>query len=140
MDLTHAERVKTVVRWLTVSLGKTQLEIAQMCGYDNGTYFSQLLNGRKPIAASLDERLASLHPDINIEYLRGNSSSVFLSGASPAPAPARNDEQEKTSRPGSIVIPPELAQMFTDMAATIRSQQEMIRDMRAEKGRVTNVG
>lgn len=29
-------------------------------------------------------------------------------------------------RPGSIVIPPELAQMFTDLAATVRSQQETI--------------
>lgn len=31
-----------------------------------------------------------------------------------------------TVRPGSIVIPPELAQMFTDLAATVRSQQETI--------------
>ena len=33
---------------------------------------------------------------------------------------------EDQIRPGSIVIPPELAQMFTDLAATIRSQQQTI--------------
>ena len=80
MDLSHAEQLKTVVRWLTVALGKTQEDIARACGYENGSYFSQLLNGKKQSASSLDEKLAAMHPDLNVEYLRGNSEDMFLLG------------------------------------------------------------
>lgn len=56
-------------------------------------------------------------------------SKVEALYASYNPDSARPLPQKKTEdqiRPGSIVIPPELAQMFTDLAATIRSQQQTI--------------
>lgn len=40
--------------------------------------------------------------------------------------PLQPAQDSQALRPGSIVIPPELAQMFTDLAATVRSQQETI--------------
>lgn len=40
--------------------------------------------------------------------------------------PLQPVQDSQAIRPGSIVIPPELAQMFTDLAATVRSQQETI--------------
>ena len=127
MELSHAERLKTVVRWLTVALGKTQAEIASACGYENGAYFSQLLNGWKPIAASLDDKLAALHPDLNIEYLRGTSDAMFLPGAGhPAVAPA-SPTAMKEKAPDGLLIPGELVQLFSDLSATVRSQQETIR-------------
>ena len=131
MELSHAERIKTVVRWLCVALGKTQLDIARACGYENGTYFSQLLNGRKPIAASLDEKLAALHPDLNLDYLRGTSGDMFRPGSGqPAQAPAVLAPTKKPAAPaqsGGVFVPAELVQMFTDLAATVRSQQDTIR-------------
>lgn len=133
MELSHPERLKAVVRWLSVALGKTQGEIARDCGYENGTYFSQLLNGRKPVAASLDEKLAAMHPDLNLEYLRGTSDSMFLPGTGhPATAPeilvpAKEPRQPKAPAEGGVWLPAELVQMFTDLSATVRSQQETIR-------------
>ena len=132
MELTHAERMKTVVRWLCVALGKTQAEIARECGYENGTYFSQLLNGRKPIAAALDEKLAALHPDLNLDYLRGTSGDMFLPGSDqPAQAPAVLAPTRKAApqAQAGVFVPAELVQMFTDLAATVRSQQETIRQL-----------
>lgn len=129
MDLSHAERLKTVVRWLTVALGKTQEDIARACGYENGSYFSQLLNGKKQIASSLDEKLAAMHPDLNVEYLRGNSEDMFLPGSGQPPVASAAIGQGRKERPTAaegVFVPAELVQMFADLAATVRSQQETI--------------
>lgn len=128
MELSHAERLKTVVRWLTVALGKTQEDIARACGYENGSYFSQLLNGKKQSASSLDDKLAAMHPDLNVEYLRGNSDDMFRTGSgqpSVATAPVAQGRKEKQPTAG-VFVPAELVQMFADLAATVRSQQETI--------------
>jgi transcriptional regulator with XRE-family HTH domain len=139
MEDSHAERLKFVVRWLAVALGKTQADIARECGYDNSTYFSQLLNGRKPIAASLDEKVAALHPDLNVEFLRGNSDSMFIPGASQPAMPAQAAPPAKKPRPEGVFIPAELVQMFTDLSATVRSQQETIRLLVGKKGVAADV-
>lgn len=148
MDFTHAERLKTVVRWLSIALGKTQADIARECGYDNSTYFSQLLNGKKPIAASLDDKLAAMHPDLNIEYLRGNSDDMFISGAGHPPMPGSFAPTKPTTKKGDgIYVPAEFVQMITNLSdiikgqqQTIQSQQETIRAVlgggSVEKGRL----
>ena len=146
MALSHADRVKAVVKWLKVILGKTQVEIAEMCGYPNGAYFSMLLNGKKQIAASLDEKLAALHPAINVEFLRGNSEEMFLPQShevQPAIEPSEPDQDEPKEKLVGVFIPGELVQMFTDLSATVRSQQETIRllmERREEKGSAEAVG
>lgn len=141
MTLTHADRVKAVVKWLKTILGKTQVEIAEMCGYPNGAYFSMLLNGRKPIAASLDEKLAALHPSLNIEFLRGTSDEMFVTGAgevAPPVEPSAPDPEEdpkEIRKPEGLFIPSELVQMFADLSATVRSQQELIQALVTKEGR-----
>ena len=141
MTFTHADRVKVVVKWLKTILGKTQVEIGEMCGYPNGAYFSMLLNGRKPIAASLDEKLVALHPSLNIDFLRGTSDEMFLPGAGevpPAMEPSEPEEEDGTpeiQKPEGVFIPAELMQMFADLSATVRSQQELIRVLAAREGR-----
>lgn len=141
MTLTHADRVKAVVKWLKTILGKTQVEIAEMCGYPNGAYFSMLLNGRKPIAASLDEKLAALHPSLNIEFLRGTSDEMFVNGAgevAPPVEPSVPDPEEdprEARKPEGLFVPVELVQMFADLSATVRSQQELIQALVAKEGR-----
>ena len=148
MDLTHAERLKTVVRWLSVALGKTQAEIARDCGYENNTYFSQLLNGKKPIAASLDDKLAALHPDLNIEYLRGNSDDMFIPGSGQPSMPGLFAATKPSpKKEEGVYVPAEFVQMITNLSniiqgqqQTIQSQQETIRAAlgvsSVEKGRI----
>lgn len=123
MELSHAERLKAVVRWLSVALGKTQAEIARECGYENNTYFSQLLNGRKPIAASLDERVAALHPDLNVEYLKGTSDEMFVAGSG---QPAMPGLFVPTRKKEDVVVPAEFVQMITNLSNIIQGQQETI--------------
>ena len=146
MDLSHADRLKTVVRWLSVALGKTQAEIARDCGYENNTYFSQLLNGRKPIASSLDDKIVALHPDLNIEYLRGNTDEMFVPGSGQPSMPGLLTPTKK-EKPEGVFIPAELVQMITNLSnimksqqETIQSQQETIREALGatpvEKGRI----
>lgn len=124
MDLTHAERLKTVVRWLSVALGKTQAEIARDCGYENNTYFSQLLNGKKQIAASLDEKLAALHPDLNIDFLRGSSESMFVPGSGQPSMPGIFIPKKK--KEADVVVPAEFVQMITNLSNIIQGQQQTI--------------
>lgn len=126
MDLTHAERLKTVVRWLSVALGKNQAEIARDCGYDNNTYFSQLLNGKKQIAASLDEKLAALHPDLNIDFLRGNSDNMFLPGSGQPSMPGLFIPVTKKKEAAGVLVPAEFVQMINDLSSIIKGQQETI--------------
>jgi len=127
MELTHAERLKTVVRWLSVALGKTQAEIARDCGYENNTYFSQLLNGRKQIAATLDDKLAALHPDLNIEYLRGNSDEMFVPGSGQPSMPGLFAPTKPAPNKGEgIYVPAEFVQMITNLSNIILAQQDTI--------------
>ena len=140
MDLSLAERASCVARYLAKKRGITQAEVGQLMGYSNRSAFSAVLTGQKRLPQKFGEKLAALDPAVNPAFLDGTSEDMLLS-ADEQPAVKENiNKYVPEVKPGSIVVPPELAQMFTDMAATIRSQQEMIRDMRAEKGRATNAG
>ena len=134
--MTHSERLRLVVKWLTAERAKSQQERGEALGYPNGSYFSQLLNGRKPIAASLDAKLAALDPRINPAFLAGQSSEMLLTGAD---TPSFSVESPRKDPPGDyaprtlkapkspgIFVPAELAQMFSDLSTTVRDQQRTI--------------
>lgn len=134
--MTHHERLRLVVKWLTSELGKSQQEIGDAVGYPNGSYFSQLLNGRKQIAASLDGKLAALDPRINPAFLSGESSEMLVppgegrpispeSTRKPAPGDCATRPAKAAKSPG-IFVPAELAQMVADLSATVRDQQRTI--------------
>ena len=136
MAMTRAERLRLVVKWITAELGKSQQEIGEALGYPNGSYFSQLLNGKKPIAASLDGKLAALDPRINPAFLSGESSEMLLPGEEGlpfSPETARTGgagdcatRSGKAQKSAGIFVPAELAQMVTDLSATVREQQRII--------------
>ena len=142
MSLSQSERAFYVVKWLTRELHETQYSLAAKLGYTNHTSLSQILNGKKKVPDNFPERLASLHPLVNVDFLRGTSEDMLLNGAKPGisikseesramkemiesshPAPSPSPKEPK---PQGIVIPQEIAAMFSDMAATIRMQQETI--------------
>lgn len=134
MDLPLAERAHYAVRWLMRQKKKTQAEIASELGYTNPTVLSQILTGKKPFPNSLPERIASLDESLNIDFLRGNSEDMLVNGPrqpiTPAPPSPRNTTQApKVTKSQGIFIPAELATMFSDMAATIRMQQETIQSL-----------
>lgn len=60
------------------------------------------------------------------ESLMSKVEALYASYNPDSARPLPRQKTEDQIRPGSIVIPPELAQMFTDLAATIRSQQQTI--------------
>lgn len=134
--MTHSERLRLVVKWLTAERAKSQQEIGEALGYPNGSYFSQLLNGRKPIAASLDAKLAALDPRINPAFLAGQSSEMLLTGADTpsfsVESPRKDPPVDCATRPAKalkspgIFVPAELAQMVADLSATVRDQQRTI--------------
>lgn len=69
------------------------------------------------------------------ESLMSKVEALYASYNPDSPRPLPQQKTEDQIRPGSIVIPPELAQMFTDLAATIRSQQQTIEHLtRAGEG------
>ena len=131
MDMTQAERAQAVVRFLAKKANCTQFEIGQQLGYTNKSAFSAVLNGKSPVPKSFPLRLASLDPSLNPAFLLGESDEMLLPGhEQPAIAPPPSS----TPPPGpqtsnGVWLPIELVRMFTDMSATIRSQQETIRAM-----------
>ena len=121
MDLKPHERAQNVVRYLAKKRGCTQAEIGQEVGRNNRQAFSAVLNGKVRMPAKMAQRLAALDPEINPQYLTGESDVMLKGGASDPPL--RNEPE---ARPG-VYIPPELIQMITDMSASLRSQQETLR-------------
>lgn len=125
MGLSLYERAHYAVKWLAKETNSTQQKIAAELGYTNHTVLSQILTGKKKMPANLADRIASLHPAINIDFLKGLSDEMLTKDYTPV-APPKIEENEKPAKPKGIVVPPELATMFADMAATIKGQQELI--------------
>ena len=135
----QSNRLRTAIQWLVGETNKSQQEIGEILGYPNASYFSQLLSGKKQIAASLGEKVCALDTRINPDFLTGESNVMLIGGEEAAPAPAestRGAEPEQVPAPASkaaksagIFVPAELAQMFTDLTATIREQQRIIGTM-----------
>lgn len=129
------KRLSAVVKWLSVQTGMRQKEIGLRVGYSNESSWSQLLTGKKDIPKSVPARVAALDPRINIGFLTGESDDMFVNGEeTPSSAP----ESPRTERSGTsstqpvkaektgIFVPAELAQMVTDLSATVREQQRII--------------
>lgn len=123
MEKAQSDRMKAVVHWWCGQTGKKQIEVAQYLGYSNKSYFSQILNGQTGVPTHLPAKLAALDPRINLDYLLGTSDEMLIT-SSVAPAPPVAPPAPQTKK--GIVVPPELAGMFADMTATIKSQQELI--------------
>lgn len=134
--LKQQDRARMVVDRLKVHLGKSQAEIGQMVGYTSQSAFSQVLNGKKEFPKVLIERICALDPSINPDFLTGESDEMFLNGEE---TPSFAPESLRTERPGTsstqpvkaakstgIFVPAELAQMVTDLSATVREQQRII--------------
>lgn len=135
MSLTKPQRAQIAVKYIAKKLNKNQQDIGAMLGYTNKSAFSAVLNGKsRYFTDTLAARIVALDPSINIEFLNGNSDELLVPGYEQPEIPEMYEPGQTVAppvlqglKPGSIVIPPELAQMFTDLSATIRSQQETIR-------------
>ena len=136
MILTLAERARAVVQYLAGQTGKQQYEIGQLVGFNNRSAFSQILNGHKDMPNTMPERLSALDPRINIAYLTGESDEMLLPPHTGRETPqiSTNDPSdgksptEKVNCPkDGVFVPSELVQMISDLSATIKDQQKMIR-------------
>ena len=109
MELSQSERARLVVRWAASQRGVNQKDIGEMVGYPNNTYFSNLLSGRKPISATLLEKIAALDPRINIDFLTGVSDDMLIGDEQPAlPESQPSASPAAPSRVG-IYVPPRSA-------------------------------
>lgn len=124
MDLTQAERAKIVVRYLAKKSGITQFDVGQRLGYTNKSAFSAILGGQKVLPRKFCERLAALDPEVNPDFLSGDSDEMLRPGNDQPPVPEIIHKQQT---PSGVYLPLELVQMFTDLSSTVRSQQETIR-------------
>lgn len=129
MDMTLAERAQAVVRFLAKKTGKKQFEIAQELGYNNKSAFSAVLNGKSPVPKQFPQRLAALDPSLNPDFLTGASDEMLLPGFDSPTIPRTGGNQTPPPTEAGVWLPIELVRMFTDMSATIRSQQETIRQL-----------
>ena len=127
MQLSPAERAQAVVKYLAKKFGVTQAQIGERIGYTNKSALSAVLNGGKILPKKFGEKLAALDPDINIDFLNGTSDYMLLSEAQPADPQSYPPRVEAPAPADGIYIPRELAQMFSDLSAAVRSQQETLR-------------
>lgn len=122
MGKSQADRVKAVVFWLCGQTGDKQIEIANKLGINNKSYFSQILNGIAPVPSRLPAKIAALDPRINIDYMMEQSDDMLIKQRSEA----NSEEDAKPKHVVNTLIPEDLTIIIENMAATIRSQQELI--------------
>lgn len=76
---TKAQRIKNVFQWLIFAgYGDNQEEIGKLMGYCNRSSLSQILNGRVEISAKFTNKLASLDPRINREWVETGEGSMII--------------------------------------------------------------
>ncbi len=124
MVLSQAERARIVVKWYAQKEGIPMSKVGETLGYTNASAFSQVLNGKKKIPESLLPRLASLDPNINPDFILGNSNDMLINGDDRDTFNGEDDKPRVAS--GGVFLPAELVSMFRDLSATVRSQQETI--------------
>ena len=133
MSLSPSERARIVVRYLAKKSGITQAQVGQKIGYTNKSAFSAVLGGSKALPLKFGERLAALDPEINPDFLTGASDDMLRPGYEQPAVPEFLAGPAERPAPSGVFLPLELVQMFTDLSATIRSQQETIRLLVGEK-------
>ena len=125
MALSTSNRAKIVVRYLAQKGSVTQAQIGQKLGYTNRSAFSAVLSGLKPMPRDFCEKLAAIDPEINPAFLSGESNDMLL--------PGRVQDVPVEPKQIGVFLPIEMVQMFTDLSATVRSQQETIRILVGKK-------
>lgn len=132
MELTQSERAKIVVRYLAKKSGITMFEIGQKLGYTNKSAFSTIIGGQKTLPRKFCDKLAALDPEINPAFLEGKSDEMLRPGYTQPDVPELL-AAGPVVKPSGVYLPLELVQMFTELSATVRSQQETIRLLIGEK-------
>jgi hypothetical protein len=117
MELPKVNRLLAVTKWLQVQRGLSMAEVGQLLGYKNNTHFSQVVHRPQPIPEGVVEKIVSLDPRINRDYLEGRSENMLI--------------QENEGGPGDVITPQGLAQIVSDLTGTIREQQATIREQNA---------
>ena len=129
MEFSLPQRAQMVVKWLASERGVNQRDIGVLLGYTSNTSFSQVLNDKKVFPKTLPERLAALDPRINIDFLTGISDEMLVGETQPSDNSGQLKQQPIPTPRVGIFVPPELAQMVTDLTSIVRDQQAMIRNL-----------
>ena len=132
MQLSPAERAQAVVKYLAKKFGVTQAQIGERIGYTNKSALSTVLNGGKALPKKFGEKLSALDPEINPDFLTGESEEMLRPGGDQPFIPG-SPRQPSADVPAGIYLPAECVRMFSDLSAAVRSQQETIRMLLSQK-------
>lgn len=76
------ERIKAVIKWLIgQGYADNQEGVGKLLGYANKSSFSQLLNAKKPLPSNFIERLESVNPKINLDWIRTGKGNMLKNEA-----------------------------------------------------------
>lgn len=140
MELTPTERAQVVVRHISKKHGLSQGEIGSRLGYSDKSTLSAMLNGHKAIPRKFAQKFAELFPEVNPDFLTGASDDMLVTEHADVPELFVKDAQPEKQKEDGVFLPMPLVQLFTDMAATIRSQQETLRQIVEKKNPGEKVG
>lgn len=125
MVLSRSDRCRMVVKWLSEQRKIPMSKVGELIGYNNASSFSQVLNDKRDIPSTFPDRIASLDPRINIDFLTGESDEMLLPGNT-QPETDELAKRQSKARESGVYMPPELLQMFADLSSTVRDQQQLI--------------
>ena len=72
---------------VALGYGKNQAEIGRLLGYNNGAAFSHVLNGVDKMPTNFIDKLQSVLPTLNIEWIETGQGEIFKDKAIPQKTP-----------------------------------------------------
>lgn len=78
-NLTVHGRIKHVINWLiNCGLANSQEDVGKILGYENKSYFSQLVNGKVSLPSGFTYKLASIDKRINEPWISEGWGSMLI--------------------------------------------------------------
>lgn len=79
--MNEVDRFKSLVRHLVRNgIVADQKSLGKLLGYENESYFSQIINHKVPTPKDFFEKIKSLDESINIEWLKNGTGNMQLTG------------------------------------------------------------
>lgn len=116
-------RIKLVIKWLIgIGIADTQEAIGKILGYSNKSSFSQILNKKVPIPNNFIEKLCSLNPSLNKQWIAYEEGDMLITTTEQSDS--NNKEPGTISSSDSIIY-----QMYKDQVNMVREKDAKIEEL-----------
>lgn len=123
--MTKLERIKILINILIFNgHAESQKDFGIKMGYENESYFSQIINGKVNLPKNFIEKLKSIEPRVNEEWIDEGTGEMFIGDNAVNSNFAKNIGGDNQQNSGKVIEA--LANQLTEKDRQIAKSQEQI--------------